>query len=104
MLGALFVMDDDSYMEEAFSLAERGRGSTHPNPLVGAVLVKGGEVVGRGWHHAPGEPHAEAMALAEAGAQRPRRHPLLHPRALQPPGQDAALRRRAGRGRRAPGR
>ena len=60
-------MDDAQYMEEAFALAERGRGSTHPNPLVGAVLVKDGEVVGRGWHHAPGEPHAEAMALAEAG-------------------------------------
>ena len=54
-------------MEEAFALAERGRGSTHPNPLVGAVLVKDGEVVGRGWHLAPGEPHAEAIALAEAG-------------------------------------
>ena len=60
-------MDDAQYMEEAFSLAERGRGSTHPNPLVGAVLVKDGEVVGRGCHRAPGEPHAEAMALAEAG-------------------------------------
>ncbi len=60
-------MDDDSYMDEAFALAERGRGSTHPNPLVGAVLVRDGDVVGRGWHLAPGEPHAEAMALAEAG-------------------------------------
>jgi diaminohydroxyphosphoribosylaminopyrimidine deaminase / 5-amino-6-(5-phosphoribosylamino)uracil reductase len=59
-------MDDERYLEEAFSLAERGRGSTHPNPLVGAVLVKDGEVVGRGWHLAPGEPHAEAIALAEA--------------------------------------
>jgi diaminohydroxyphosphoribosylaminopyrimidine deaminase/5-amino-6-(5-phosphoribosylamino)uracil reductase len=60
-------MDDELYMDEAFSLAERGRGSTHPNPLVGAVLVRDGELVGRGWHLAPGEPHAEAMALAEAG-------------------------------------
>jgi len=60
-------MDDAEYMEEAFALAERGRGSTHPNPLVGAVLVRDGQVVGRGWHHAPGEPHAEAMALDEAG-------------------------------------
>jgi diaminohydroxyphosphoribosylaminopyrimidine deaminase/5-amino-6-(5-phosphoribosylamino)uracil reductase len=60
-------MDDDSYMDEALALAERGRGSTHPNPLVGAVLVRDGEVVGRGWHLAPGEPHAEVMALAEAG-------------------------------------
>ena len=60
-------MDDALYMTEAFDLAEKGRGSAHPNPLVGAVLVKDGEVVGRGWHHAPGEPHAEAMALAQAG-------------------------------------
>lgn len=60
-------MDDERYMDEAFSLAERGRGGTHPNPLVGAVLVNDGEVVGRGWHLAPGQPHAEALALAEAG-------------------------------------
>jgi diaminohydroxyphosphoribosylaminopyrimidine deaminase/5-amino-6-(5-phosphoribosylamino)uracil reductase len=61
-------MDDDSYMEEAFALAERGRGSVHPNPLVGAVLVRDSQVVGRGWHLRPGEPHAEALALAEAGS------------------------------------
>ncbi len=60
-------MDDDRYMDEAFALAARGRGGTHPNPLVGAVLVRDGEVVGRGWHLALGAPHAEAMALAEAG-------------------------------------
>ncbi|HQJ27273.1 MAG TPA: riboflavin biosynthesis protein RibD, partial [Thermoleophilia bacterium] len=54
-------MDDERYMDEAFSLAERGRGGTHPNPLVGAVLVNDGEVVGRGWHLAPGQPHAEAL-------------------------------------------
>jgi diaminohydroxyphosphoribosylaminopyrimidine deaminase / 5-amino-6-(5-phosphoribosylamino)uracil reductase len=60
-------VDDDRFMEEAFELAERGRGRTHPNPLVGAVLVNGGEVVGRGYHLGLGEPHAEAMALAEAG-------------------------------------
>jgi len=61
-----FLLDDEIFMEEAFELAERGRGRTHPNPLVGAVLVRGTEVVGRGWHLGPGEPHAEAMALAEA--------------------------------------
>jgi len=59
-------MDDDKYLEEAFALAERGRGRAHPNPLVGAVLVRDGAVVGRGWHLGPGAPHAEAMALAEA--------------------------------------
>ena len=62
-------MDDDRHMDEAFALAERGRGRAHPNPLVGAVLVRGAEVVGRGWHLGPGEPHAEAMALAEAGGR-----------------------------------
>ncbi len=67
MLWGVLRMDDGQYLEEAFALAERGRGSTHPNPLVGAVLVKDGEVIGRGWHLAPGEPHAEANALAEAG-------------------------------------
>jgi len=66
-LRGVLRMDDDRYMEEAFALAERGRGSAHPNPLVGAVLVHDGKVVGRGWHLGPGEPHAEAMALAEAG-------------------------------------
>ena len=54
-------------MDEAFALAERGRGLTHPNPLVGAVVVKDGAVVGRGFHAGPGEPHAEAVALREAG-------------------------------------
>ena len=66
-LRGVLRMDDDRYIEEAFALAERGRGSAHPNPLVGAVLVHDGTVVGRGWHLGPGEPHAEAMALAEAG-------------------------------------
>jgi diaminohydroxyphosphoribosylaminopyrimidine deaminase / 5-amino-6-(5-phosphoribosylamino)uracil reductase len=60
-------MDDDKYMEEAFDLADYGRGSTHPNPLVGAVLVRDGEVMGRGYHLGPGRPHAEGMALGEAG-------------------------------------
>jgi diaminohydroxyphosphoribosylaminopyrimidine deaminase/5-amino-6-(5-phosphoribosylamino)uracil reductase len=60
-------LDDDRYMDEAFVLAERGRGVTHPNPLVGALLVADGEVVGRGFHHGPGEAHAEIEALREAG-------------------------------------
>lgn len=59
---------DDRHMDEAFALAERGRGHTHPNPMVGAVLAKGDVVVGRGWHRGCGEPHAEAVALREAGA------------------------------------
>ncbi|HZD74763.1 MAG TPA: bifunctional diaminohydroxyphosphoribosylaminopyrimidine deaminase/5-amino-6-(5-phosphoribosylamino)uracil reductase RibD, partial [Actinomycetota bacterium] len=54
-------------MRRALALAERGRGSTSPNPMVGAVLVRDGEVAGEGFHRAAGEPHAEALALAAAG-------------------------------------
>jgi diaminohydroxyphosphoribosylaminopyrimidine deaminase / 5-amino-6-(5-phosphoribosylamino)uracil reductase len=54
-------------LERALELAERGRGTTRPNPMVGAVVVRDGEVVGEGWHEWPGEPHAEAIALEAAG-------------------------------------
>jgi diaminohydroxyphosphoribosylaminopyrimidine deaminase/5-amino-6-(5-phosphoribosylamino)uracil reductase len=54
-------------LERALELAERGRGTTRPNPMVGAVVVRDGDVVGEGWHERPGEPHAEAMALETAG-------------------------------------
>ena len=53
--------------ERALELAERGRGTTHPNPVVGAVVVSGGEVVGEGWHDHAGGPHAETLALEQAG-------------------------------------
>jgi diaminohydroxyphosphoribosylaminopyrimidine deaminase/5-amino-6-(5-phosphoribosylamino)uracil reductase len=56
-----------SFLERALELAERGRGTTNPNPVVGAVLVRDGEVVGEGWHERKGEPHAEANAIAAAG-------------------------------------
>ena len=56
-------------MRRALRLAERGRGATRPNPIVGAVVVSGGRVVGEGWHRAAGLPHAEALALARAGAR-----------------------------------
>jgi diaminohydroxyphosphoribosylaminopyrimidine deaminase/5-amino-6-(5-phosphoribosylamino)uracil reductase len=56
-------------MGAALALGERGRGRTAPNPNVGCVIVKEGRVVGRGWTQPGGRPHAEAMALAEAGAQ-----------------------------------
>ncbi|HKQ59576.1 MAG TPA: riboflavin biosynthesis protein RibD, partial [Candidatus Eisenbacteria bacterium] len=58
---------DQRFMRRALRLAERGRGRVNPNPIVGAVLVRAGRVVGEGWHPALGEPHAEAMALARAG-------------------------------------
>jgi diaminohydroxyphosphoribosylaminopyrimidine deaminase/5-amino-6-(5-phosphoribosylamino)uracil reductase len=54
-------------LARALELAERGRGGTHPNPVVGAVVVRGGEVVGEGWHERAGGPHAEVSALARAG-------------------------------------
>ena len=53
--------------ERALELAERGRGTTHPNPVVGAVVVAGDEVVGEGWHERAGSPHAELVALEAAG-------------------------------------
>lgn len=56
-----------SWLEEAVALAAQGRGLTSPNPMVGAVLVKGGQVVGRGFHTYPGVKHAEVFALEEAG-------------------------------------
>ena len=55
------------FLERALELAERGRGTTHPNPIVGAVVVSGDEVVGEGWHERKGGPHAEVVALAAAG-------------------------------------
>jgi diaminohydroxyphosphoribosylaminopyrimidine deaminase / 5-amino-6-(5-phosphoribosylamino)uracil reductase len=56
----------DSYMRLALRLARRGYGTSSPNPMVGAVLVKGGKVIGGGWHHRAGEPHAEIEALCDA--------------------------------------
>ncbi|MFI5266377.1 MAG: bifunctional diaminohydroxyphosphoribosylaminopyrimidine deaminase/5-amino-6-(5-phosphoribosylamino)uracil reductase RibD [Chloroflexota bacterium] len=54
-------------MSEALELAARARGRTSPNPMVGAVIVRDGRVIGRGYHHHAGEPHAEVLALREAG-------------------------------------
>lgn len=61
-------MNDARWMAAALGLAERGRGRTAPNPAVGCVLVRGGRVIGRGWTQPGGRPHAEAMALTQAGA------------------------------------
>jgi diaminohydroxyphosphoribosylaminopyrimidine deaminase/5-amino-6-(5-phosphoribosylamino)uracil reductase len=56
-------------LARALELAERGRGTTHPNPVVGAVVVRDGEVVGEGWHERKGGPHGEVVAL-QAGGER----------------------------------
>ena len=61
--------DETHFMRRAIRLAERGRGRVSPNPIVGAVVVRGGRIVGEGWHRALGEPHAESMALRRAGSR-----------------------------------
>ncbi len=60
-------MCNDAHMRHALTLGRRGLGSTWPNPAVGCVIVRDGRVVGRGWTQPGGRPHAEAMALAQAG-------------------------------------
>src|SRR5277367_16870 len=58
----------NNFMQLALRLARRGCGATSPNPMVGAVLVKGGKIIGRGWHRRAGLPHAEIEALRDAQA------------------------------------
>lgn len=60
---ALLTDQDVAYLERTLELAERGRGRTSPNPVVGAVVVKDGEELGRGYHHEFGGPHAERIAI-----------------------------------------
>ncbi|TWH49092.1 bifunctional diaminohydroxyphosphoribosylaminopyrimidine deaminase/5-amino-6-(5-phosphoribosylamino)uracil reductase RibD [Sporomusa sp. KB1] len=57
---------DKYYMQQALTIAQYAIGRTSPNPLVGAVIVKDGHIVGQGWHHQAGTPHAEIHALAQA--------------------------------------
>jgi diaminohydroxyphosphoribosylaminopyrimidine deaminase/5-amino-6-(5-phosphoribosylamino)uracil reductase len=60
-------LSDRQYMQQAINLAKRGRFTTSPNPNVGCVLVKEGQIVGRGYHQRAGEGHAEVNALRQAG-------------------------------------
>ena len=62
-----FTISDTGFMQEALGLARKGLGLTAPNPMVGAVVVADGEIVGRGFHPKAGDPHAEVLALDEAG-------------------------------------
>jgi len=62
-------IDDAYYMRLALRVGRRGLGRTSPNPPVGAVVVAGRTIVGRGYHHKAGQPHGEAEALREAGAR-----------------------------------
>lgn len=59
--------NDAALMARALRLAERGRYSTHPNPCIGCVIVKDGNIVAEAWHRRTGEPHAEILALGQAG-------------------------------------
>ncbi|MDJ0655305.1 MAG: bifunctional diaminohydroxyphosphoribosylaminopyrimidine deaminase/5-amino-6-(5-phosphoribosylamino)uracil reductase RibD [Xanthomonadales bacterium] len=62
------IPEDLQYMQRALQLARKGLYTTHPNPRVGCVLVRGGEVVSEGWHERAGESHAEVMAVDRAGS------------------------------------
>jgi diaminohydroxyphosphoribosylaminopyrimidine deaminase/5-amino-6-(5-phosphoribosylamino)uracil reductase len=62
---------DVAFMARALELAARARGRTAPNPMVGALIVRDGEVLAEGWHEAAGKPHAEAAALAALGGRAP---------------------------------
>ncbi|HEV8438793.1 MAG TPA: bifunctional diaminohydroxyphosphoribosylaminopyrimidine deaminase/5-amino-6-(5-phosphoribosylamino)uracil reductase RibD [Methylomirabilota bacterium] len=67
--GSSPTADDRRFMARALELAARGRGLTSPNPMVGAVVVRDGAAVGEGFHERAGGPHAEVVALSEAGAR-----------------------------------
>lgn len=62
-----FAATESAYMARALQLAARGLYTAHPNPMVGCVLVRGGDIVGEGWHKVSGEAHAEINALNSAG-------------------------------------
>ena len=59
----------DPYLRHAYKLALRGEGATAPNPMVGCVVLKDSRIVGEGWHERAGGPHAEVMALSQAGSE-----------------------------------
>lgn len=64
-------MSEARWMARAIALAAQARGRTAPNPMVGAVVVRDGELLAEGWHHAPGQAHAEVDALEKLGGRAP---------------------------------
>ncbi|WP_347257978.1 bifunctional diaminohydroxyphosphoribosylaminopyrimidine deaminase/5-amino-6-(5-phosphoribosylamino)uracil reductase RibD [Methylocaldum sp.] len=68
-LSTVFAREDAEFMSRALHLAERGLYTTDPNPRVGCVIVKDGQIVGEGWHRQAGGPHAEVEALRQSGAR-----------------------------------
>ncbi len=62
-------MNHEKFMRLALDLAVKGTGTTSPNPMVGAVIVKNNRVIGKGWHSRCGGDHAEVIALNDAGAK-----------------------------------
>lgn len=65
-LSESFSARDLAFMDSALRLAKRGLGCTSPNPMVGAIVVKAGQVLGQGWHRQAGQPHAEVEAIRDA--------------------------------------
>lgn len=61
------MTEDEQYMRIAIRLAKKGRGKVSPNPLVGTIIVKNGEIIGKGYHKKAGTDHAEVVALKKAG-------------------------------------
>ena len=62
-------MAENEYMREAIKLAKRGMGFVSPNPMVGAVIVRDGNIIGKGWHKKYGQLHAERDAFADCDAR-----------------------------------
>ena len=98
------MVADAELMRRALAQGDTARRRTAPNPWVGAVVVRDGEIVGEGATQPPGGPHAEIEALAGGRRPRPGRHRVHHPRAVLAPRPHSAVRRRAGRSGRHPGR
>jgi diaminohydroxyphosphoribosylaminopyrimidine deaminase/5-amino-6-(5-phosphoribosylamino)uracil reductase len=69
MEGVRILDKDKKFMQRALNLAEKARGMTSPNPMVGAVIVKNGKVISEDYHKKAGEPHAEALAIVKSGGK-----------------------------------